>query len=415
MSRSAALSCLVFAALAAVAAPGAAEPRPAGGLFALSGCRTCQQHFPSVAGSEAGFLAVWEGADATVRQGVFGRPFDHSALPLAADFQVEKGAQQQPPPQYDAAAGVDAQGNYVVVWATIANDLSSIVAQRYTPAGAPAGQAVVVASDPASSPTIPADFKPAVAGTPDGGFAVAWMSLDPAGGATRVMERRYDASDQPTADAIQLNDDFPTGERPGICVSDTGRVIVAWTFADSFQPFQAGKSGVGVRRIYAGGTPIEEELVVAPPTAANSAAASVSCGKRNSFVVTWHSEQQPAVSGSDVLAQRYSRKAHAIGPTFVVNQKTAGDQKNPAIFHDAAGSFVIVWESTAQGAIGVFGRRYATNGDSLSDEFPVYTSTGEQVQLRPAIAAAGQDGGFVVVWDGASGLFGRRFTIAAQQ
>jgi hypothetical protein len=408
---------LAFGVTAASPAAAGTQPRP-GHLFRISSCITCVQHGPAVAGNASGgFIASWDGLSDAIHLDVLGRVFNASLIPLEDDFDVEPSpADTVGPPQFDGAAASDTQGNFILAWASVADDQSVILARRFDSKGNPLGDPIEVASDPASSPATPSDFKPAVAATPDGGFVVAWVALvtgDQPPGPPRVMSRRYDATGAPKAPAVQLSTGLALGDRPSLCVSSTGRVHVAWTFADLFRPFEPSLVGVAVRRVTPAGVLVGPEQVVAPALAGDSAVA-ISCGPSNSYVVAWHTDQAPATSGTDIVAQRFNRRGAAAGAPFLVNQSTDQDQKNPALFEDATGAFVVVWEGNPAGVNGVRGRRFGGDGSPLSAEFPVFNAgQGDLSLLRPAISGVGAQGGFVVAVDAPGGLVGRVFSVTA--
>jgi hypothetical protein len=384
--------------------------------FLLSSCFGCPQHNPAIAGNAAGdFLAAWVEPVSGVSEGVFARFFNAPAAPLGDDFQVASGAPGSPP-QFDGAAAADSQGNFVLAWASIVDDQSTILAQRFDARGNPFGGQISVASDAASSPATPADFKPAVAATPDGGFVVAWLSLsngDQPSGSPRVMMRAFDSTGAASGPAVQLSTGLALGDRPSVCVSATGRVHAAWTFADIVLPFQPSPAGVVVRRMAPGGVPIGPEQVVAPAVDSETSVA-IGCGLGNTYVVAWQTAQPPAVAGSDVVAQRFTRRGRAVGGPFVLNQLTDGNQKNPALVFDPTGAFVAVWEGNPGGVAWVRGRRFASDGTPLSDEFRVYNGgRGFLSPMRPALSGLGTGSGFVVAVDGPGGLIGRVFSLDA--
>src|SRR5262245_34340706 len=103
-----------------------------------------------------------------------------------------------------------------------------------------------------------------------------------------------------------------------------------------------------------------------------------------------------------------------LGPEFLVNTYTRGDQSRPAVAMDPSGSFVVVWEGAAQdgGGSGIFGQRYESDGAPAGPEFLGNSITAGN-QSRPS-AAMDDSGRIVVVWqsqgDGSdSGIFARHF------
>jgi hypothetical protein len=407
---------LLLPLLLALAGPAALAAQPVGGkVFDLATCSTCAQHDPVVAGNAAGdFVAAWNVVSDVVQQDVLARVFNPSDSPFGASFGVAPGAAAAPP-QFDATAASDQRGNFLVAWVTLAGDQSVISAQRYSPRGRPLGGVIEVASDPSAGPVAPADSLPAVVGTPDGGFAVAWIALAAStpGAPPRVMARFFNSAGVAEGAAIQVSTGLVLASRPSLCVSGTGRLHVAWTFASSLQPFESSLAGVVIRRLTPGGVPIGAEQVVAPALA-GEASAAITCGPGNTFVVAWQTDQPPAVSGSDIVAQRFTRLARPAGAPFLVNQATDQEQKNPALFHDPTGAWVAVWEGTPNGVNSVRGRRFADNGAPLSDEFVVYRgSRGDLTTLRPSVAGVGAGAAFVVALNGPQGVVGRAFTPAA--
>jgi hypothetical protein len=400
----------------AIAAPAAtwAQPTP-GHPFRFSSCSTCLQHYPTVAGNAAGdFLGTWVEVRDIVTQGVFSRTFNATRAPFGDDFEVAPGAPGDPP-QFDGAAAADSQGNFVVVWASVAQDQSTILAQRFAPQGNPLGGEIEVASNPASSPGTPSEIKPAVAAAPGGGFVVAWVSLvtgseDP--GPPRVMARSFAATGAASGPAVQVSTGAALADRPSLCVSGTGRIHAAWTFTDQLQPFQATPVGVVVRRLSPAGVPLGPEQVVGPALDSETSVA-IACGRGNTYVVAWQTAQPPAVSGSDIVVRRFTRRGRAVGAPFVLNQQVDQDQKNPALAVDSSGAFVAVWEGNAGGAAGARGRRFGGDGTPLSDEFVVYNpGNGLFPLLRPAVSILGPGNAFVVAVDAPEGIVGRIFSVS---
>jgi hypothetical protein len=327
-------------------------------------------------------------------------------------------AQEVTPDRYDGAVARDKKGNFIVVWSSVADDNSDIVAQRFRPNGTPIGAAFQVNVDDPAAPTVPVDFNPAVAPTSDGGFIVAWTSLLPDGvdfhGTTpQVLARRFTAAGTPAGAQVQVSTGLVKGDRPGVCVDTSGRPVIVWTTVDAFRPFQSNLSGVSLRRLSAKGALLGiGETVVAPP-AAQSVRAAVSCGNGSTFVVVWHSDAAPAGQQSDILGQRFSNQGRPVGATLVINTTTTGYQKNPAISHDPSGNFVVVWQSDLGSRVGVFLRRYTSKGAPTGPEREVASDAPNALApANPAVSHIGTKGNFVVLWQDGSlgGIHGERFT-----
>ena len=80
-----------------------------------------------------------------------------------------------------------------------------------------------------------------------------------------------------------------------------------------------------------------------------------------------------------VFGQRYDSIGARLGPEFRVNTYTTGYQSLPAVAADAAGNFVVVWQSYQDGRNGIFGQRY-------SDDRPGRTHAlrGRVAEVSPA-------------------------------
>jgi hypothetical protein len=393
-----------------------AGPTAQGAPFRFSSCTSCIQQSPAVAGSASGaFLGVWEGTSATDSQGVSGRFFTSAGAPQAADFLASRNLAAD---QYDAAVARDTQGNFIVVWSEVAAGNSEIVAQRYRANGTRLGATFKVNQDPTGTPTIPADFKPAVAGTNDGGFIVAWMNLLPPGpgfsGTTpQVLARKISSAGAPIGTQVTISTGLVNGDRPDVCVDTAGRPVVVWTSVDGFPLFESNHKGVSLRRLTPAGAPTgAAETVVAPPVA-TSARPAVACGNGSTFMVVWHTDQPPATDRSDILAQRFTRMGRPAGKVFRVNGTTTGNQSNPSVASDPQGNFVVVWQAyVSSQLVGIYGRRFAASGSALSPDFPVVSGPDDATAASNAdVATVGTAGNFVVVWQsGAQGISGRRFT-----
>ena len=114
----------------------------------------------------------------------------------------------------------------------------------------------------------------------------------------------------------------------------------------------------------------------------------------------------PALAAGQVL----------LGPELQVNTYTTNDQARPAVAADAAGNFVVVWDSVGQdgNGQGVFARFHDATGAPIgAAEFRVNSyTTGDQRTPRIAATPSGE---FIVVWeswgqDGPAGaIFARRY------
>jgi hypothetical protein len=114
-----------------------------------------------------------------------------------------------------------------------------------------------------------------------------------------------------------------------------------------------------------------------------------------------------------LVGQRFSSSGSPLGDPFEINSGTSSVTL-PAIASDAAGNFVVAWETFSTSR--VMARPFAAAGQPVGDDFQVntYTTTGPGYFYRVPTIASGGSGNFVVAWqtfgqDGdAHGVAGRR-------
>lgn len=245
-----------------------------------------------------------------------------------------------------------------------------------------------------------------------GNQVAVWESAEEDGDGRGIFARRYASDGETIGGEFQVNT-YTIGDQqyPGIYCRPEGSFVVVWESQD-----QDGY-GLGVfgQRFASDGGPLGTEFQSNAYTTENQAAASVTGGADDSFVVTWQSYGQDG-EGYGVFGRRYDSAGQESTGEFQVNVYTYYGQSNPALASDATGGLVIVWQSGYQDgdSYGIIGQRYDSAGDAMGTEFQINSYT-EYTQQIPDVASD-DDGNFVVVWesydyqDGDSyGVFGQRF------
>jgi hypothetical protein len=153
-------------------------------------------------------------------------------------------------------------------------------------------------------------------------------------------------------------------------------------------------------------TPLEGRLVPSVDVLVNTYTTGpqdlgvVAMDAAGDFVVAWQSYGQDG-SNNGIYAQRYAANGTAQGSEFRVNTHTTGSQDTPAVAMDAAGDFVVTWTDDTQeglGLRGIYAQRYAANGTAQGSEFRVNSYTTNN-QFFPAVAMDAK-GDFTVAWSG---------------
>ena len=187
---------------------------------------------------------------------------------------------------------------------------------------------------------------------------------------------------------------YTTGDQAYASISTAadGCFIVAW------ESFEQDGSQLGVfARVYGpDGLPNTAEIPVNTTTAGAQQRPAIACRPDCDFVVVWQGEGDGSSDG--IFGQRFSEFGNPLGVEFAVNEFTTSTQSFPAAAIDAAGAFVVVWQSFSEDGSGfsVVGRRFAANGTPLAGDFVVNTTTSGN-QTAPVVATTG-DGAFVVAW-----------------
>jgi len=187
-----------------------------------------------------------------------------------------------------------------------------------------------------------------------------------------------------------------------VAMDGSGRFVVVW-MSDGSNGGDASSYSILGQRFDAEGSPLGSELQINSYTTSYQENPSVAVDGAGNFVVAWDSggSAESDGSGTSIQARRFDADGNAIGEDFQVNSSTAGAQYSPSVAMNAAGSFVVVWESESSlgddaSSYSVQGQLYDADGNTVGGEFQVNTyPTGSQTVAQAAMDA---DGNFVVVW-----------------
>jgi hypothetical protein len=161
---------------------------PLGPEFRVNTYTTSGQWRPSVATDPAGnFVVVWHSNTQDGSNfGVFGQRYDSFGAPLGPEFRVSTFTTNT---QYRPTVAADSLGNFVVVWASYTQDGSNsgVFGQRYDNGGTPQGPEFRV-----NTYTTNAQYGiRSVAADPLGNFVVVWASYAQDGSGYGVFGQRY--------------------------------------------------------------------------------------------------------------------------------------------------------------------------------------------------------------------------------
>ncbi len=295
-----------------------------GAEFRVNTYTTNAQYGPSAAMDDDGdFVITWQshGQDGN-GWGIYAQRYDAAGVKQGTEFRVNTDTISH---QEDAAAAMDADGDFVIAWHSYGVRGPVIQAQRYSAAGVPRGDEFLV-----SHSTTLIHVRPAVAMDADGDFIVAWAGAYANQYGVFPYEtfaQRYNAAG--AAEGFVLSG--PLGDAPSVAMDDEGNFALAWS------TFQESRSDVHLRRYSAAGIAQGAGFLV---NTSNAFYPSLAMDADGDLLVTWTGSDG---SSEGVDARRYNAAGLAQGSAFRVNTYTTGAQLNSAAAVDAAGNFVITW------------------------------------------------------------------------
>jgi hypothetical protein len=287
----------------------AVNGRAAGAEFRVNTATANDQGLPSVAAlSDGGFVAVWQSnlQDGS-GLGIYGQRFAPNGKRVGVEFPVNTtttGAQSMP--RVAALGG----GGFAVTWQSAAQDGSGlgVYGRHFDATGAPVGSEFLV-----NTQTVNDQASPAIAGLSDGSFAATWMSKGQDHSGLGIYGQRYDGQGSPVGQEFRINTTTKNNQlQPSIAAFSDGGFAVAWTSLD-----QDGSGyGVYVQCYDAQGLPVDGEFRANTTTLADQSQPAVAAFAGGKFVVTWTSNGQDG-SLDGVYGQLFQVDNIASSPTAV--------------------------------------------------------------------------------------------------
>ncbi len=245
----------------------------------------------------------------------------------------------------------------------------------------------------ATTPLFGAARAEAVAARADSTFAVAWRDLGNPQAEYRVRAGSYSTEGVAEADPFVVTDHMRAieyGLHPKVSVAGlpAGRLVVAWS------DFESDGSGDGVlARIFErDGTPVTAELQVNSYTSGHQSFPDVAADAAGNFVVVWDSVGQDG-SGLGVYGQRFDPSGAKVGPEFQVSSDAYSAQLDADVSVDHAGNFVVAFASTNEPAgyfYELWGRGYGADGEPRGELFWISPGlTGDYERPHVALSDAG--------------------------
>lgn len=229
-----------------------------------------------------------------------------------------------------------------------------------------------------------------VAATPNG-FVAVWESAGQDGDGDAIIARLFDMQGLPLSGEIVVNTKTAGDQRePDVAADLGGNFVVVWETP-------ANDGDIAMRVFSAVGLPLTAETPVNTTLTGRQAKPTVARRPSGSFAVAW---EGPG-TGTDIFIRAFDATGQALSTEMVVNETLAGDQGDPDLTCNDTG-MILTWEGSDASGAGVYFRRLnALGNDPVGAETRANVGTaGDQDDAAIACDAAGR---FVIAWESASG------------
>jgi hypothetical protein len=378
-----------------------------GSEFRVNTYTTLAQKSSSVAmDSEGDFVISWQsqGQDGD-SYGIYAQRYDKTGAKVSSEFQVNTYTTSN---QSNPSVAMDATGDFVISWASYGQDGSNygIYAQRYDNTGAKVGIEFQV-----NTYTTNYQRSPSAAMNASGDFVISWESYGQDGSKFGVYAQRYDDTGAKVGSEFQVNTYTTDNQGSSSAAMDAvGDFVIAWT--STGEEGVPSQFGIYAQRYDETGAKVGSEFHVNTYTKNNQANSCVAMDSDGDFMITWWSSGQDG-SYTGVYAQRYKSTGIQVGGEFQANTYTTNHQDYPSVAMDAAGDFVIAWQSSGEdgSSFGIFGQRYFNQSPVInSQNFSISENSVNGVVVG-TVAASNPDPGQLLTYSITAGNTGNMFTI----
>ncbi|MEM6454064.1 MAG: hypothetical protein AAF772_03125 [Acidobacteriota bacterium] len=285
---------------------------------------------------------------------------------------------------------VDADGEFVVVWQRelLTSDLGDIYVRRFAVDGTPLGDEQRV-----NVTTLDDQVDPDVAFLNDGSYIVVWDSDNQDGSNRGIYGRLFGPDDQPLGGEIAINA-ITSGDQNDAVVAPAidGGFLVAWETLQVGNMFE----DVVARRFDATGTALGDEIALATTTGGDQEDLDLAAAADGTFVAVWESPND--AEDDAIIARRLAVDGTPSGAEIQVNLSEVGDQTDPDLIVFDDGGFVVAWQDDRKDGTppSVVTRFFDAANGPIGNPFRILG--GVVVHFSPRLARDGS-GGAVLIWD----------------
>jgi hypothetical protein len=328
------------------------------GVFRVNVQGTNDQEKPNVATlNNGGAIFVWQGGKQGF-QNIYARFMSSNNTWATGDLLVNTFTNSH---HLDPSAACLLNGNVVVVYSSVDQDgsMQGVYAQMFSPNGQKIGGEFRINQTTAYN-----QRTPALSRLSDGRFVVAWISEQQRfQNSVDVFARLFTATGAADGSELLVNTDTNICANPSVAGSSDGGFAVAWGQRDSvvrsnsWDIFSRIVSGAGI------GSPVR---IVNTRLLGDQFAPKIGAVGTD-YLVVWTSLAQDG-SRDGVFGQFLNGAGVSVGGEILVNTTTVSQQIHPAVASDGASRFLVGWTSFGGGAnsFDLFAQRYGTVNQPLA-------------------------------------------------
>lgn len=297
--------------------------------------------------------------------------------------------------QASGSIGTFSDGSYISVWSSDTSDGNGeqIIAQRYDANGTAVGSSFTVNDAAAGNQT-----DPSVTYLSGGDFVITFTDESGLDGDGRgVYGQRYDSDGNATGSNFLINTTTAKNQYgANVTASSDGGFVVAYTSVDS-PGAGSTREDVYFQRFDSDGNKVGSETRVNTYTDKKQDNIQITVLSNGNLVTVFRDFDGNNGSSRGVFGQLWDSEGNKIGSEFEINDQSPNGIKNVTVTNLNDGGFIAVFEGKDSDGRGLFAKRYDADGNALTGEFQVNTGSALD-QLNPSVATL-SDGGYVVAYE----------------
>lgn len=278
--------------------------------------------------------------------------------------------------QKDPSVGIDAQGNFAIVWVKTTTDgKSSVVIRRYNTNGS-AGSETLVHTNTTGN-----HYDPDLAMLADGRFIITWAS-GYQDGFGDIYARRYAANGAPLAAETRINSTTSYAQvNPQIAINSEGVYAIAWEAQGMVAGLDIAFSSFDIN----GNTIIPETMANTEAPYNDQSDAVIAINNQGNLAVAWHCFCDG--SGMGIKAKRFAATGSVIGNEFAVNTFKTNNQNYPSLALDQNNNLFVAWkgENNISKVTSIYGQFFFPDNSLNGQEFRISNEVNSGSTIYPQI------------------------------